>query len=163
MSLIFLLLSLTSFADDPPPKPVVDPDPKVEVPKPKPKPKPKPQAKPKPQVQPRQTPVVQLKAKKEQRFSVILDGRHAGLATFEVPLLLTEIKPGQPTVEIRNEDNTVIWSRGVLDLKPTEELILSLSEGRPVLPTGRPGAWRASNTPKAPPNKPVKKPLQEAP
>ena len=107
--------------------------------------------------------MVQIKARKDQRFSVILDGRPVGLATFEVPLLLTEVKPGQHTVEIRNEDNTVIWSRGVLDLKPTEELILSLSEGRPVLPTGRPGAWRAANTHKAPPNKPLKKPLKEVP
>ncbi len=116
-----------------------------------------------PALQQTATPVVQIVARQGQRFSVILDGKPMGVASHDAPLVLTGLTLGQHLAEFRTEDNTVIWARGVLDLQPAEELVLALSEGRPVIPTGRAGAWRATNTSTPLPRKPARQPVREAP
>jgi hypothetical protein len=68
--------------------------------------------------------------------------------------VLSELGPGTHSVEIRTEDNLVIWARGVVELKPGDQIVLMLSEGRPVTANGRTGAWRATaGTPPPPPPK----------
>ena len=112
---------------------------------------------------PEPTPVVQIKASEGQRFSVILDGKPVGIVGFESPMTLTDLAPGRHTAEFRTEDNLVIWARGILQLNPTDELVLTLSEGRPVMATGRTGAWRVATSTTTLPRKPVKKPAKETP
>ena len=141
LSFLFLL-SLTAFAQDVPP-----PAPKA----------------PEKATQPNPSPVVQIKATKGQRFSVILNGQAVGIATFDAPLILSDLAPGRHTAEFRTEDNLVIWARGILELKPTEEIVLTLSEGRPVMANGRTGAWRSATSTTTLPRKPVKKPVAETP
>jgi hypothetical protein len=138
MTLLALLLCLPSFGQDTPapeaPAKAAAPDP---------------------------TPVVQIKATKGQRFSVIVDGKPSGTVSFDAPMILTHLAAGRHTAEFRTEDNLVIWARGVLELGPSEELVLTLTEGRPVMANGRTGAWRVATSTTTLPRKPVKKPTKE--
>jgi hypothetical protein len=138
MQILLFALSLVAFAEE---------QPKTTPPAPAPDP----------------SPVVQLKASPGQRFSVILDGSPVGVVGPGTPMVLSDLAPGRHTAEFRTEDNLIIWARGILELKPTEELILTLSEGRPVMATGRTGAWRPATTTTTLPRKPVKQPAREAP
>jgi len=140
MHLSLFLFTVLAFAKDPP-----APAPKA----------------PEQEAVPATSPVVQIKATKGQRFSVILDGQPVGVTSYDTPLTLTDLAPGRHTAEFRTEDNLVIWARGILELGPTEELVLTLSEGRPVIATGRTGAWRTATSTTTLPRKPVKKPKRE--
>lgn len=141
MQLFLVLLSLVAFAEDSSP---------VEVPAEAPASAPP-------------APVVQVKAVKGQRFTVIINGQPLGVATFDAPLTLIDLAPGKHTVEIRTEDRLVIWTRGLLELQASEQLVLTLTEGRPVMVTGRSGAWRAASSTSVMPRGAVKQPVREVP
>jgi hypothetical protein len=108
-------------------------------------------------------PVVQIKAVKGQRFSVIIDGQPLGVAAFDAPLTLIDLAPGMHTAEFRTEDRLVIWARGLLDLQASDQIVLTLTEGRPVMASGRTGAWRVASSTTALPRRAVKQPVREVP
>jgi len=107
--------------------------------------------------------VVQIQADTDQRFSVIVNGSPLGVATHTAPLILKDMPAGPHSAEFRTEDNLVIWNRGVLTLQAGDQITLSLSEGRPVVPSGRTGAWRTTTSSGPLPQKPARTPQKEAP
>lgn len=89
-------------------------------------------------------PVLELRGKKGQRFSVILDGKRVAVLGPDRPLRLEELGVGSHRLELRSPDNLTIWARGTVDLRLGDDLALSIAEGRPVEAFGRPEAWQAN-------------------
>jgi len=141
MTLFLLTLTLWAYAEEPESQPT-PPTPPV--------------------IQTVPAPVVQIRAAKDQRFSVIIGGQPVGVASHESPLTLTDLTPGSHPVELRTENNLIIWVRGTLHLESGEELVLSISEGRMVEVTGRTGAWRPATSSTTLPRKPARQPDSKA-
>jgi hypothetical protein len=89
-------------------------------------------------------PVLELRGKAGQRFSVILDGERLAVLGPDRPLRLESVAAGAHTVEFRSPDNLTIWARGSLELRAGDDVALSIAEGRPVEAFGRTDAWQAN-------------------
>ena len=89
-------------------------------------------------------PVLELRGKAGQRFSVILDGERLAVLGPDRPLRLETLEAGPHRIEFRSPDNLTIWARGSLDLRPGDDVALSVAEGLPVEAFGRADAWQAN-------------------
>ena len=87
-------------------------------------------------------PRVELRAAEGEQFSLIVDGERVAVFSSAQPLVLETLAPGDHAIEIRSADQTVVWLRGTLELRPADALVISVTEGRMAEVFGRAGAFR---------------------
>ena len=84
-------------------------------------------------------PIVLIKPAKDQRFTMIINGQDRRV--IERDTLLEDIGPGTHQIEVRSENQLIVWARGTLELLPGSTVSLFVEEGRMVNPDGTANAW----------------------